>query len=83
MDEVFPVLSGIAVGLVLGMVRPRLRMVASAVLGIALGILTSWSSGELALSWIYALIDTAQVMGAALLTSALAGRWRQRAWPLP
>jgi hypothetical protein len=80
MDEVFPVLSGIAVGLLLGMIRSRLRIVASGALGIVLGILASWSSGELAISWIYALIDTAQVAGAALLTSALVNRRRERAW---
>jgi DNA helicase HerA-like ATPase len=83
MDEIFPVLSGFAVGLVLAVVRPRFRMLASVVLAIVLGTLVSWSSGELAIAWVYALIDTAQVVGAALLTSALVGRWRQRAWRLP
>ncbi len=83
MDEVFPVLSGIVIGLVLGIIPPRLRMRALGVLSVALGTLASWISGELAISWIYMVIDVAQVLGAALLTSVLAARWQHRAWRLP
>ena len=83
MDEVFPVLSGIAVGLILGIIPPRLRTLAVGALSIALGIMASWISGELAITWTYALIDVAQVLGAALLTSVLTTRWRHRAWRLP
>jgi hypothetical protein len=82
MDEVFPVLSGIAVGLVLGVIPPRLRVLAFGALSVAFGSLSSWISGELAISWIYVLIDVAQVLGAALLTSFLVARWRHRAWRL-
>jgi hypothetical protein len=79
MDEVFPVLSGVAVGLVLGVIPSRLRMLALGMLGAAFGILASGISGELAISGIYVLIDVAQVLGAALLTSFLAARSRHRA----
>lgn len=82
MDEVFPVLSGIAVGLLLGVVPSRLRLLALGVFSVAFGILASGISGELAFSWIYALIDVAQVLGAALLASVLVARWRHRAWRL-
>ena len=82
MDEVFPVLSGIAVGLVLGVIPSRLRMVALAVASVVFGVLASWFSGELAFSWIYVVIDMAQVLGATLLTSLLVARWRHRAWRL-
>jgi hypothetical protein len=80
MDEVFPVLCGIAVGLVLGIVPSRLRMLALGVSNVALAVLASWVSGELEVSWVYVLIDLAQVLGAALLTSFLVARWRHRAW---
>lgn len=78
MDEVFPVLSGIAVGLILDFIPSGLRVVALGVLAVAFGILASWISGELAISWVYVLIDIAQVLGAALLTSVLVARWRRR-----
>ena len=41
-------------------------------------VLASWISGELAVSWLYVLIDTAQVLVAALLVRA----WRRRSWRL-
>jgi hypothetical protein len=82
MDEVLPVLSGIAVGLVLGIVPFRFWTIALGVFSVVSGIVASVVSGELAISWIYVLIDAAQVLGAALLTSVLAARWRQRSWRL-
>ena len=83
MDEVFPVLSGIAVGLILGSIPSRLRLLALGVFSVAFGILASWISGELAMSWIYVLIDVAQVLGAALSTSVLMARRQHRVWRLP
>jgi len=83
MEEVFPVLSGIVVGLVLGFIPQRIRMLALGALSVAFGTLASWISGELAVSWIYLLIDIAQVLGAALLTSVLVTRMRSRSWRLP
>jgi hypothetical protein len=35
-------------------------------------------SGELAISWVYVLIDTVHVVGAAILTAVLVARWRRR-----
>ena len=83
MDEVFPVLSGIAVGLIVSFIASGLRVVALGVLAVAFGILASLISGELAISWVYALIDIAQVLGAALLTSVLVARWQRRRLRLP
>src|SRR5262249_18515503 len=82
MDDVFPVLSGIAVGLGLGLIPAALGRVALAVASVVFGVLASWFSGELAFSWIYVVIDMAQVLGATLLTSLLVARWRHRAWRL-
>jgi uncharacterized membrane protein len=78
MDEVFPVLCGIAVGLVFYYLPSSLRVVTVVVLGVAFGWLAAWISGELAISWVYVLIDTAQVAGAAILTAVLVARWRRR-----
>jgi hypothetical protein len=79
MDEVFPVLAGVAVGLVAERVpSTMLRAALIAVLGAALGVVASWLAGELAISWFYTLIDTAQVVVAAVATVALVALWRRR-----
>jgi hypothetical protein len=82
MDEVFPVLAGIAVGLVTYRMGPVwLRVVLIGVLGIAFGAMASWVSGELAISWIYLVIDTAQVVGASVMTAVLVTVVRRRLAP--
>jgi hypothetical protein len=79
MEEVFPVLSGVVIGLVTYNLRPTwLKAVAIAVLGVALGAVASWVSGELAVSGIYILIDVAQVIGAAVMTGVLVKAWLRR-----
>jgi hypothetical protein len=55
-----------------------LRAVLVTVLGVALGALASWVSGELAISWTYILIDSAQVIVAAVMTSILVRVWQRR-----
>jgi len=78
MDEVFPALAGIVLGLITYPASPWLRAVLVAVLGVALGALASWVSGELAISWTYILIDSAQVIVAAVMTSILVRVWQHR-----
>ena len=79
MDEVFPVLAGIVVGLASHRVRPMwLRGCLIAVLALALGAVASWVSGELSISRIYVLIDAAQVGAAGVMTAVLVGVWRRR-----
>jgi hypothetical protein len=79
MEEVFPVLSGVVIGLATYNLRPTwLKAVAIAVLGVALGAVASWVSGELAVSGIYILIDVAQVIGAAVMTGVLVKAWLRR-----
>jgi len=79
MEEVFPVLAGVAVGLVAHLVRPiRLRAILIAVFGLAFGACASWISGELAISWVYLVIDTAQVLGASVMTTFLVSVWLRR-----
>lgn len=79
MDEVFPVLAGIVVGMATDRVHPMwLRGCLVAVLALVFGAIASWVSGELAISRIYVLIDTAQVGGAAVMTAVLVRLWRRR-----
>lgn len=78
MDEVFPVLAGIVLGLITAPTSRWLRGVLIPVLGLALGALASWVSGELAISWTYILIDSAQVIAAAVMTSILVRVWQRR-----
>ena len=79
MDEVFPVLAGIVVGMATHRVHPMwLRGCLIAVLALGLGAIASWVSGELAISRIYVLIDAAQVGVAAVMTAVLVRAWRRR-----
>jgi hypothetical protein len=79
MEEVFPVLAGIVIGLVTYRTAPvGLRAISVGALGVAFGALASWISGELAVSWVYVIIDTAQVVVAAVMTGALVKAWQRR-----
>ncbi|PYN04259.1 MAG: hypothetical protein DME07_03905 [Candidatus Rokuibacteriota bacterium] len=79
MHEVFPVLAGIGLGLATSAVRANwLKSLLIAVLGLAIGATASRVSGELAISWVYVLIDTAQVVGASVLTGILVTVWVRR-----
>ena len=79
MEEVFPVLAGVVLGLATHALRPPwLKAVAIAVLGVALGAVASWVSGELAVGATYVLIDAAQVIVAAVMTGLLAKLWLRR-----
>ena len=80
MEEVFPVLAGVVVGLVLHHVTAKaLRAVLVAVFSLGFGAVAAWISGELALSPVYVAIDAAQVAIAAVLTAMLVAAWRRRA----
>jgi len=80
MDEVFPVLAGVVVGLVIPtVVSPsRLRWLVLVVLSVVLGSVATWVSGELAISAVYLLVDITQVLGAAIATAVLVSIWRRR-----
>jgi len=79
MEEVFPVLAGVAVGLVahlIGSVRVRAALIG--VFSVAFGACASWVSGELASSWLYLVVDVAQVVAASVMTLLLARVWARR-----
>jgi len=79
MDEVFPVLAGIVVGMATDRVDPAwLRGCVVAGLALAVGAVASWLSGELAISSIYVVVDAAQVGAAAGMTAVLISMWRRR-----
>lgn len=80
MEEVFPVGSGVVLGFVLAYFAPgRLRGRILAAGSLLIGAAASWISGELAVSWLYLLVDTGQVLVAGGLTWILAARWRRHA----
>jgi len=79
MHEIFPIVAGVAVGaLGLRLVGSRWRLPVLVVLSLLFGLAASWASGELAVSWGFLSVDTALVLGAALLTVALLGAWQRR-----
>jgi hypothetical protein len=57
MNELFPILSGLAAGSVLGLVRPQLRLVVAVVAAIVLGTIATVISGEYKIGWEFLLID--------------------------
>lgn len=78
MEEVFPVGSGVVLGLVIAYLVPgRLRGSILAVGSILIGATAAWITGEVAVSWLYLLVDIGQVLVAGALTWILALRWRR------
>ena len=78
MEEVFPVGCGVILGLVVGhLVSGRLRAWVLAVGSVVIGTAASWITGELAVSWLYILVDVAQVLVAGALTWIIALRWHR------
>lgn len=53
----FPILSGLAVGTMLGLIRPRMRLVVAVVAAIVLGTIATFISGEYKIGWEFLLID--------------------------
>jgi len=75
MEEVFPVGAGVLLGLFSYRLPLRLKSLVMAALSVVVGALAAWLSGELAISWVYVLIDTAQVAVAAVLTTFAVKAW--------
>lgn len=80
MQELFPIAAGVAIGaLTLRFAPTRWRLPVLAALALLFGVTASWASGELAVSWGFVSIDTALVLGAAVLTLSLLGAAQRRA----
>lgn len=80
MNEVFPVVSGIVVGLVVGRLtvrrRPRLWLVVTVLLGVGATVV----SGEWRVTWAYLLVDI-PLVGLSAVAAYLVSR-RVRMWEL-
>ena len=57
MQELFPIVSGLFVGSLLGLLRPSVRVPVGAVLIVTFGVLATVVSGEFMISWAFLLID--------------------------
>jgi hypothetical protein len=78
MEEIFPVGSGVVLGLVVAyLVSGRLRGWILAVASVLIGVTAGWLSGELAVSRLYLFVDIGQALIAGALTWILALRWRR------
>ena len=78
MNEVFPLVAGLVVGLLVQKARATwLKVVALVILCMLFGAIASYISGELAVSWGFLSVDAALVwLGAALSIVLIAG-WRR------
>ena len=79
-EELLPVASGLIIGLILGLLRPSLRVPVGLVLIIAFGFLATVVSGEFLISWSFLLIDIplVAVSAAAGLFMTHRLRWARR-----
>ncbi len=79
MGEVFPVVAGLAVGIVaLRILDLRLRIALMAVMSLVFGVIATFISGEALISWAFVLIDIPLVLVAAVATVVIAPRVVER-----
>ena len=80
MHEILPIVSGLFLGSLLGLLRPSLRVPVGAVLVVAFGVLATVVSGEFLISWAFLLIDIplVAVSTAVGLIVVHRLRWAQR-----
>jgi len=80
MSELFPILAGVAVGLVVQRIAsPRWRAVALFALSVLAGFIASFISGELFISWDFLFFDIPLVFAAAVAVTLGISWWRRRA----
>jgi hypothetical protein len=72
MDELFPVVSGVVLGIVVAGIRPSLRLWIGIPVSIVLGLAATVLSGEFEVGWEYLLIDLPLVAVSAGLSFTLA-----------
>ena len=79
MNEVFPVVAGLVIGLVVHRVaNPRWRAVALVILCAIAGLTASFISGELFVSWDFLFFDIPLVFLAAVVMTLGLAWWRRR-----
>lgn len=72
-NEILPVVSGLAAGMLLGSVTARRRPLVWALASVVLGLLATVASGEFKTTWAYLLIDI-PLVGAVSCAAFLATR---------
>jgi xanthosine utilization system XapX-like protein len=79
-EEILPVVSGLVLGVLIGLLRPSLRVPVGAALILAFGVLATVVSGEYLISWSFLLIDIplVAVSAAASLYVTHRLRWAPR-----
>jgi xanthosine utilization system XapX-like protein len=79
-EEILPVVSGLVLGALIGLLRPTLRVPVGAALILAFGVLATVVSGEYLISWSFLLIDIplVAVSAAASLYVTHRLRWAPR-----
>jgi hypothetical protein len=79
-EEILPVVSGLFLGALIGLLRPSLRLPVGAALIVAFGVLATVVSGEYLISWSFLLIDIplVAVSAAASLYVTHRLRWASR-----
>jgi hypothetical protein len=82
MNELFPILSGLFIGGLLGLIRPTMRFWAGAALAVVFGVLATVISSEFKISWAFLLIDIPLVAGSAIAGLALMRRLRLGSWSI-
>ena len=80
MEEILPVASGLFLGVLIGLLRPPMRLPVGAVLILAFGVLATVVSGEYLINWSFLLIDIplVAVSAAACLYVTHRLRWAGR-----
>jgi hypothetical protein len=77
-NEVFPVVAGVLSALLVWKYVPvRFKAFALGACGLIFGTVAALISGELFVSWVFLVIDTALVLLAAVLTTALVAGWQR------
>lgn len=87
MQEIVPFVAGVAIALLTQHfgAGPRSKVIALLVCSAVIGAVVSFVSGELFVSWIFLVIDTALTLLAAGVTMALLAarqRWLLRRWQI-
>jgi hypothetical protein len=79
MHEVFPVVAGILLGFAAFRIESvRLRAIVIAVMSIALGVASTFISGEALISWAFVLIDIPLVLVSAIGALVACYAWERR-----
>jgi hypothetical protein len=77
MQELWPIVSGLVIGSLLGLLHPSMRVPVGAVLAIAFGVVATIVSGEFRISWAFLLIDIPLVAGSAAGSLFGMHRWQR------